>query len=88
EVTIKDTNGESKRIAQMEPGEVFGEVALVSEEKRTADVVATSETKVLKLEWSSLETIRTYLPMISSKLFLNISRILGERFANQQKGSR
>ncbi len=84
-VALNNRKEQTKTIAKMVPGDIFGEIALVSELERTADIIAGSETTVLKLEWSSLERMRKFLPMISSKLFLNISKIIGARFATQLK---
>jgi hypothetical protein len=44
-------------------------------------VVALKETRVLAMDWESLRRIRRMFPHISTKLFLNISKILGERLA-------
>jgi len=60
-------------------GDIFGEVALISDVKRTADVIATTDTRLLRLNWSELETLQRYNPFLSSRLFLNLSRILGQR---------
>lgn len=57
----------------------FGEIALVSEVERTADVYAITDSKVLEIDWASLERIGRIFPNISTKLFLNISRVLGMR---------
>jgi CRP-like cAMP-binding protein len=65
----------------MQAGDVFGEIALVNAVRRTADVVALKETRVLAMDWESLRRIRRMFPHISTKLFLNISKILGERLA-------
>lgn len=63
------------------PGDVFGEIALMNEVERTADVIATEQTRVLSLDWPALERVRKTFPRISAKFFLNISRILGTRLA-------
>jgi len=71
-----------KEIAHLQPGDIFGEVGLLTPCERSADVVALTDVKVLKLEWESLVRIQRYLPYVSSRLFLNISRILGTRLAD------
>lgn len=80
-VSVNSHDGTTKHITKLNEGDVFGEVGLVSEQERTADIIAETSTKVLKLEWESLERIGKFLPTISSKLFLNIAKILGSRFA-------
>ncbi len=63
-------------------GDVIGEIALVSQQERMANVVAETDLKLLVLEWKTLERLGRFLPMISARLFLNIARIIGKRFAN------
>ena len=75
----KAVNGERKAIAKLESGDVFGEIALVSSQPRTADVFAVTDAKLLSLDWKTLERLRRLSPFITSKLFLNISKILGNR---------
>jgi CRP-like cAMP-binding protein len=75
----RTTNGEKTVIDKLETGDVFGEIALISARKRTADVFATTDVKLLTLDWKSLERFRRLSPFISAKLFLNISKILGRR---------
>lgn len=82
----KQVNGQKVVFTQLGVGQVFGEVALVSRIKRTADVIATQPTKTLVLDWESLGKLQRSSPYLSSKLFLNLSKILGMRLkdANQK----
>jgi predicted RND superfamily exporter protein len=73
-------NGVRTQVGTMDAGDAFGELALITKEKRTADVVAETDVKLLALNWSSLERLRRFMPHISSKFFLNLSRILGTRW--------
>lgn len=75
-------DGKRVHLQDLNPGDVFGEIALVDEVERTANVIATQDSRVLQLDWTALERIRNFFPRISSKFFLNISRILGGRLAN------
>ncbi|MBW2071011.1 MAG: MMPL family transporter [Deltaproteobacteria bacterium] len=79
EVDRKD--GRKEQLQELHPGDVFGEIALVNAVRRTADVVAVNESEVLCIDWESLQRLRRIFPHISSRLFLNISKILGERLA-------
>ncbi|MBC8549912.1 MAG: MMPL family transporter [Candidatus Brocadiales bacterium] len=83
-VQVESTRADGRKTVfqELNGGEVFGEIALVDEVERTADVVALGDnTQVIEIDWKSLERIRKILPHLASKLFLNISRILGRRLA-------
>lgn len=80
-VELETEKGGRVVLKDLVEGEVFGEIALVGEVARTAHVVATRPTKVLAVDWASLERIRKIFPRVSTRLFLNISRILGTRLA-------
>jgi hypothetical protein len=66
-------------LRDMGPGEIFGELALVCATPRTADVVATGETRVLVLEWERVRRLGRVLPAITSPLFLNLASAIGRR---------
>lgn len=74
---------EGRRVAleQFVEGDIFGEIALVNEVERTANVIATQPTRLLTIDWESLERVRKIYPRLSARLFLNLSRILGTRLA-------
>jgi CRP-like cAMP-binding protein len=76
----RDT-GERITLYDLAEGDVFGEIALVNETSRTAHVIATVPTRVLAIDWAALERIRRIFPKVSTRLFLNLSRILGTRLA-------
>jgi hypothetical protein len=66
-------------VARLAPGDVFGEMALVEPGPRTASVSAVGALRCLEIDWDGLNRIRRLYPRIAGKLFLNLSRILGER---------
>jgi len=80
-VEMEREDGTRAHLQDLGEGEIFGEIALVDAVRRTADVIATEDTRVLAVDWDSLERIRRMFPRISTKLFLNISKILGKRLA-------
>ncbi len=65
--------------ATLNPGGIFGEIALVSPGPRSANVKATEAIKYLEIDWEGLKRIQKIYPHIGGQLFLNLSRILGER---------
>ncbi len=83
-VQVESTRADGQKtvFGELHDGEIFGEIALVDEVERTADIVALEDdTQMIEIDWKSLERIRKILPHVASKLFLNISRILGKRLA-------
>ncbi|MEZ5590098.1 MAG: cyclic nucleotide-binding domain-containing protein [Gammaproteobacteria bacterium] len=82
-VETVSTEGSRQLIITLHEGQVIGEVALVSQAERTADVVAETDLQVLVLEWKALERLGSFLPMISARLFLNIANIIGNRLADE-----
>ncbi len=81
-VELETEGGARANLRELSEGEIFGEIALVNEVGRTASVIANRATKVLSLDWDSLERIRKIFPRISTRFFLNISRVLGTRLAD------
>ncbi len=77
--------GKAREVAELGPGDIFGEIALVSPGPRTADVIAASEVAYLELDWKSLNRIRPLYPRITARLFLNIARILGKRLGETNR---
>jgi hypothetical protein len=72
-------DGGEKVLADLEPGAVFGEMALVTRDVRSAFVVATTDAEVLRLDFAALERIRRRFPYTGAKLFRNLARVLAER---------
>ena len=80
ELEVSKKLGDQRTIlSRLKVGDVFGEIALISKCVRTADVEAVTDTKVLAIDWESLEKIQRFSPYLASRLYLNIARILGER---------
>jgi len=70
---------ERRAVASHQRGDVFGEMALVRHNERSADVVATSAVEVLAVDGNFLNRIQRRYPRIASKVFLNLTRILSDR---------
>ncbi len=78
-VSDRLADGTEKVLAQLEPGAVFGEMALVSQEPRSAWVVAETPAEVLRLDLEAFERIRRRFPFTGAKLFRNLARVLALR---------
>lgn len=82
-----DREGEVKILREIGTGEIFGEVAAFAGGKRTADILAATETEVLVLSWRRIERIASLFPFIGTHLFRNLSRVLGQKLVETQEYS-
>jgi len=75
-----EVEGASGRIALLEKGDLFGEIAFFSEAgERTATVRALSDSKLLVLRQKFLDELTTNDPEAACQILLNVSRIMAER---------
>ena len=72
-----------KCIAQLTTGDMFGEMALVSQDKRTATAVALENTSLFVLDETIFEKIMT--KRIAIRILLNIIRTLCRRLVEANK---
>jgi CRP-like cAMP-binding protein len=63
----------------MRRGGVFGEMALVRQNVRSADVVATEPVEALAINEHFLQRLQFRYPRIASRVFLNLTRIVSDR---------
>jgi predicted RND superfamily exporter protein len=68
-----------KALMEMRRGDVFGEMALVRNNVRSADVVATGPVEALAVDEHFLRRLQLRYPRIAAKVFLNLTRILSDR---------
>ena len=66
-------------LAMLEPGDFFGELALVDEGPRSADVVAVQPCVLLKIKQASIAALAGVYPMAAFKLLIAIGRIMVNR---------
>ncbi len=74
EGTAKVTRG-GEEVAQLGPGDIFGEISLIEKERRAASVEATSRVKLIKIESWELQRMKKVLP----EVFQRIEQLAGER---------
>jgi predicted RND superfamily exporter protein/CRP-like cAMP-binding protein len=75
----RSEDGHDRVLAQIVPGEVFGEMALVDSRERSADVIANEDVEVLVLTASDLERLRRRFPRTANKVIYNLAIILSSR---------
>ena len=68
--------------ATLNPGDILGEIALVEPGPRSADVKSLQPVKYLEIDMEGLKRIQRIYPRIGGRLFLNLSRILGQRLVH------
>lgn len=67
--------------SQVHLGEPFGEIALVTKLRRTANIVALTDCRLLVLHNQSLERLEKNFPRLALRIFANLAKILGRRLA-------
>ena len=84
QVVRHDPNGTTgtRVLAELQPGDVFGEIGYIRAVERTADVIATTPVSALCFDYERLHNDLRFFPNIVAKLNFNISAILGERLAD------
>ena len=70
-------------LGKMVSGELFGEVAMLSQTARSADVVAEVPTRLLRLSSDRLQELLSSNSPLAAKMFYNISRLLATRLSQR-----
>jgi uncharacterized protein len=85
---IRKDKGESRSLAILMPGQIFGEIGYIRETERTADVVALEKVSALRFDYERMQKDLKFFPNIVAKLNFNISYILGKRLADMVASSK
>lgn len=72
-------DGESKLLRTMARGDVIGEMALIRQNRRTADVIAVDAAEAIVVDERFLSRMQKRYPRIGARIFLNIAKILSDR---------
>jgi CRP-like cAMP-binding protein len=70
-------------LGTMEPGELFGEVAMLSQTPRSADVVAEDLTRLLRLTSERFQEMMAEHSVLAAKMLFNMSRLLAARISQR-----
>ncbi len=84
---VHDDGKESLKLAELLPGQTFGEIGYIRKALRTANVVAVEDVTALRFNYERMQKDLKYFPNIVAKLNFNISYILGERLADMVEKS-
>ncbi len=77
EITVpRKDGGEGKDpiVDQFGSGQIFGDVALLADERRKTDAVALTPTTLMVLSREAIANVTLFHPFIASRLFLNLAR--------------
>lgn len=77
--------GHDTSLGTMEPGELFGEVAMLSQTARSADVVADSPARLLRLTSANFQELMTNDASLAVRILFNMSRQLATRLAQRNQ---
>ena len=79
---VESTTQKAGPIYTMKPGEIFGEIAVVSHVHRTATAVVTEDSSFLRLSRDELDLLIGKAPRASYWIMRNIAQTLAERLMN------
>jgi sulfate permease, SulP family len=79
EIRISDYTAQSTRLAAFGPGSMFGEMAMMSGEARTADAVCVEATRLYELTRESFMELASRSPALYTRVVENLNRHLAKR---------
>lgn len=85
EVRLTDSGGTERNLVTLSQGDVFGEVAFLSESPRSANVVAMCDAEVLVLTQAFLKKVMEAMPRITVKVLFNLALVLCERLKHSNE---
>lgn len=80
QVGVKDADGQTRIVAYPQPGDVVGEIALLSGAGRAATVTAVRDTVLVAISRSALDRLIARQP----EVFTNIARMIVQRLTGQR----
>jgi CRP-like cAMP-binding protein len=84
-VSITVQSGVTRRISTIDAGNVFGELAIFGQQRRTADVVAASDGHLLELDASAISELAAEEPRLHAALALAVGRSLADRLGRANR---
>ena len=84
-VQINISGGLTRRISTIDAGNVFGELAIFGQSRRTADVMAASEGAILELDAEGVTALAAEAPKLHAALALAVGHSLAERLGRANR---
>src|SRR5271154_1279087 len=77
--------GKEAALAKLEAGDFFGELCLLNESNRSADVVATAPGRLLRFTRAAFQQLVGTHPEVTTRLMMGILRTVGSRLREMDK---
>lgn len=77
--------GHDTSLGTMGPGELFGEVAMLSQTARSADVVAETPTRLLRLTSERFQEMMSNHSQLAARMLYNMARLLATRMSERNQ---
>jgi len=87
-VILKEDDGKQHTLAKLDPGEIFGERAMLTGELRTADVIASTPVQALQLKQEDFDAMLLCCPEIHANLCVKLARQIGNWTIRHQQDER
>ena len=85
---VKNHGGtHEKKLASLEDGDFFGEIALLDESPRTATAVSVGDSKILGFYRTDLYELVERRPKLAIKIIVNLARVVSERLRHSNSQS-
>ena len=81
-ITIGTRSGDERVLAELKEGDFFGELALFDNEPRSANALATTDSKLIGFFTADLLSLQDRNPQMTNKIIMNLGSMLGERLRN------
>ncbi len=79
EIRLELAPGRSTRLASFGPGSIFGEIAMLTSDLRTADAMCTKPTRLYELTREALGEIERRSPRLYARIMMNLNTHLATR---------
>ena len=79
------SQGREALLAKLETGDFFGELCLLDESNRSADVVATAPGRLLRFSRTAFQQLVETRPQVAAHLMIGILRTVGSRLRKMDK---
>jgi glutaminase len=77
--------GNARRVARLGPGLAVGEMAIVGDHTRSADVVAVAASDLAELRLADLDELTAVHPEVIHRIHLNLARVLADRLRSSNE---